>query len=330
VVAPIPISSPAIGSGVVPVVGYLFRMNRSDEKSPASAIGVVGLITDNGSRAFGIGGDIYLKENTYRTKALYLQGNLNYNLYGIGLVAAQRNDRIPLKQAGQIFLGEFLRRAYWKFFLGPRFITGNSLITVRHRSDQTVSPPADAGLRTNLRALGFRVTRDTVPNRFYQTSGTVLDFTADFYSHGLGSKYSYQSYRFNFSKYWSLASKHVLAYNLFACGTGGQPPFYGNCIYGTNSQLRGYTAGRYLDRYMFGMQMEYRLELPMRFGVVGFGGVGEVVPGGDQLFRVHNLLPNVGAGIRFVLDKKNHVNLRADFAKGKNNNTFSMGISEAF
>jgi outer membrane protein assembly factor BamA len=217
-----------------------------------------------------------------------------------------------------------------RLFVGPRFITGNSLVTVRPSSDETIAPLPDVGLPTHLSALGFRAMRDTVPNRFYQTSGTVLDFTADFYSQGLGSKYSYQSYRFNVSKYWTLASKHVLAANLFGCGTGGQPPFYGNCIFGTSNQLRGYTAGRYLDRYMAGMQVEYRLELPMRFGVVAFGGVGEVIPGANQLFRVNNLLPSAGGGIRFLLSRKHHLNLRIDAAKGKNGHTLSMGVGEAF
>jgi len=89
-----------------------------------------------------------------------------------------------------------------------------------------------------LTALGFRVDRDTSPNRFYPTAGTILDFTADFFSQGLGSKYSFGSYKLTFSKYWSLTQNQVLASVSFGCFTGGQPPFYGNCIYGTNSQLR--------------------------------------------------------------------------------------------
>jgi len=31
----------------------------------------------------------------------------------------------------------------------------------------------------------------------------------------------------------------------------------------------------YLDRYMVVTQLEYRLVLPKRFGLVGFGGIGE-------------------------------------------------------
>ena len=45
---------------------------------------------------------------------------------------------------------------------------------------------------------------------------------------------------------------------------------------------------------MVSTQLEYRLELPKRFGIVGFGGIGEVVPGGDQLFKSRNFLPSGG------------------------------------
>jgi hypothetical protein len=175
-----------------------------------------------------------------------------------------------------------------------------------------------------------RLNRETTPNRFYPTSGTLLDFTSNFFSEALGSKYTFQSYRFTFNKYGSLSKKQVLAYNLFVCGTGGQPPFYGECIYGTSNELRGYTAGRYLDRYMFATQLEYRLSLPKRFGVAGFGGIGEVVPGGGEAFRINYLLPAGGGGLRFQLSKAYRVNLRADFARGKDTWTWSMGVGEAF
>jgi hypothetical protein len=95
----------------------------------------------------------------------------------------------------------------------------------------------------------------------------------------------------------------VIACNLYVCGTGGAPPFYGNCIYETNNELRGYIAGRYQDRYMFATQLEYRLAVAWRLGIVGFGGFGEVVPGSSQLFRTANLLPAGGAGLRFLLSR---------------------------
>jgi outer membrane protein assembly factor BamA len=328
VIAPLPISSPALGAGVVPVVAYIFPTSISDKTSPPSVVGAVGLVTDNGSRAIALGGDVYFKRNTYRTTAIYAQGNLNYDLYGIG--SGNSQPRLPLKQTGQVVFGEFLRRTWWKVFLGPRFLWGSSLITLRPGNVGTVPLPPDLGLDTNLTAVGFRLNRDTRPNRFYPTAGTLLDFTADFFSQGLGGKYSFQSYRINFNKYWNLSQNQVLASGSFACLTGGEPPFYGNCIYGTNSELRGYTAGRYLDRYMLGTQLEYRVALPKRFGLVGFGGLGEVIPGGNQPFRTKNFLPSAGGGARFELSKKYHVNLRIDFAQGKDSHTWSVGVGEAF
>jgi outer membrane protein assembly factor BamA len=158
----------------------------------------------------------------------------------------------------------------------------------------------------------------------------LLQYTSDFFAKSLGSKYSFQSYRFTFNKYGTLAKNQVLAYNLFVCETGGEPPFYGNCIYGTNNELRGYEAGRYIDRYMIATQVEYRLSLPKKLGLAAFAGIGEVVPGGSEIFRINNFLPSAGGGPRFDLSKKYHVNLRADFAKGKGSWTWSMGVGEAF
>src|SRR5215467_16314578 len=240
VVAPLPISSPAVGSGIVPELAYIFPTNPSDMTSQPSVVGAVGLVTDNGSRAFALGGEVYFRRNSYRTTAVYSRGNLNYDLYGLG--SGDSQPRLPLKQNGQLVLGEFLRRTWWKLFLGPRFVWGSSLITVRPNNLGTVPLPPDLGLNTNLTAVGFRLNRDTRPNRFYPTGGTFLDFTVDFFTQGLGSKYSFESYKLNFNKYWNLTQNQVLASGSFACFTGGEPPFYGNCIYGTNSQLRGYTA----------------------------------------------------------------------------------------
>jgi len=331
VIAPLPISSPALGTGIVPVVGYIFPFRKDDTVSPPSVVGMAGVATNNGSRGFGAYADLYMKEKTYRVSAAYVRGNLNYNLYGVGLIAGNAGLKLPLSQSGQVLRAEALRRVGWDFFLGLRFWTGSSDIVRTSTSEtSTVLPPPDLGLHTALRALGLRLNRETTTNRFHPTSGTLLDFTSDLFSEALGSKYTFQAYRFTFNKYAGMSEKQVLAYNLFVCGTGGTPPFYANCIYGTNNELRGYTAGRYIDRYMFATQLEYRLSLPKRFGLVGFGGVGEVAPGGTQAFRVNNLLPGGGGGVRFQLSKIYRVNVRADFARGKDTWTWSMGVGEAF
>jgi hypothetical protein len=344
VAAPLPISSPALGSGIVPVVGYIFPFSKDDHVSPPSVVGGVGLLASGGSRLLAVGGELYLKEDTYEITAGLGGGHLDYGFYGTGNAAGNAGHKLAIKQSGEIFFGEALRRLKWKFFLGPRVWIGHSDITPnlsKSDSDHPDLPPAE--LNTSPHAIGVRLLRDTRPNRFYPTAGTLFDLSTNFFSANSnlgttsdlapnlapGKTYTYQTYRIIFNKYASLTKSQVLAYNLYLCGTGGEAPFYGQCIFGVQNELQGYTAGRYIDRYMFATQLEYRLVLPKRFGLVGFGGVGEVAPSVGQ-FNYSNLLPSIGTGLRFMLDKKYHVNLRVNIAEGKNGHTWSMGVGEDF
>lgn len=88
--APLPLSSPAIGSGIIPVVGYIFPFSTKDKISPPSVVGAAGLVTNNGSRGFAVGGQLYMKENTYLVTAGFARGNVDYNVYGTGISSDQR------------------------------------------------------------------------------------------------------------------------------------------------------------------------------------------------------------------------------------------------
>jgi hypothetical protein len=120
--------------------GYIFPFRKADKVSPPSVIGAAGLFTNNGTRGFALVGQLYLRENTYKITAGFVRGNLNYDLYGSGVSSGLK---LPLEQTGQAFLGEFQRRIGWKFFLGPRFFSGHSIITPRPSSDNTVPAPPD-------------------------------------------------------------------------------------------------------------------------------------------------------------------------------------------
>jgi len=175
--APLPIVSPAIGSGIIPVLAYIFPFQAKDAASPPSLVAVTGLVTNNGSRAFALGTDMYFKQASYELKSFYFRGNLDYDLYGVGYQSGNAGFKLPLDQTGQLFFIEFLRSLPGKFFVGGRFITDNSLITVKPTTGRTPLFPPDTGLETNLRALGVALTRDSRLNRFYPLQGSIIDFT---------------------------------------------------------------------------------------------------------------------------------------------------------
>ena len=63
--------SPAIGSGLIPVVGYIFPFNKDDKISPPSTVGAAGLIIKQWQwRRYGLGANLFMKENKYTVTSL--------------------------------------------------------------------------------------------------------------------------------------------------------------------------------------------------------------------------------------------------------------------
>jgi hypothetical protein len=328
VAAPIPTSSPATGTGVTLVGGYIFPISKKDKVSPPSILGGAALLTDNGTRAWAAGAELYFKEDRYHVLAGFAHGDLNYDFYGTGTAAGNAGIKFGLNQTGNVFFSEALRRVFWRFFIGPRIWFGGSKLSAQHLSENRPDLPP-LGINFDMRSLGFKMERDTTPNRFYPVKGSTFQFNADFFSKALGGSFTFQTYRLKFNAYHSFDTKQVLAYNLFVCSTGGEAPFFGQCIFGMQDELRGYPAGRYIDKKMIATQLEYRRSVIWRLGMVAFAGLGQVTPSFSD-FKGDNLLGSIGGGARLNLSTKYHVNLRLDIARGKNDQTFSMGVGEAF
>jgi Omp85 superfamily domain len=329
VVAPFPISNPVLGSGLVVAVGYLFPLSKSDKVSPISMVGGGAFYTSNGSWLWAAGSKLYLKQDRFRVTWAFGKAQLHYDLYGIGNAAGDLGLSVPVNQGGKALLAEMLVRVRGKLFLGPRYqwrkldaqLKGGIL-----PEGINIDP---IELKSTTSALGFHLQHDLRDNQFYPTSGTLADVVGDFFQGTFGSDFSYQTYTFAFNKYSGLTPKQVLAFRVFGCASAGHVPFYDLCLLGMHNDIRGYKAGQYRDKLMLTTQAEYRLELPKRFGVVAFFGVGEVAPNLGA-FNNDNLKPGGGGGVRFTVAKKNHVNLRVDYAAGLQGGGVYMGVSEAF
>ena len=327
----------------------VFPLDKKDEISPPSAVGIAGVFTNNGSRAIALGGRLYLKGDKYRVAAAFGTASVNLDVYGIGKAAGSQGVFVPLNTEGTGFIVEFLYALKKGVFIGVRGQYRNlglSLNTERlSSSDVTVQPPDQvAGVIDQIRgdlfrqrtvSIGPRFQWDSRDSVFYPKRGVLMDFGLDLFAEGLGSKWSYQYYKLGFNKYNKLGEHHVLAFRGMGCAAvGDRVPIYDLCLFGTMNDLRGYPAGRYQDRRMFATQAEYRLMFPARgflgrFGVVAFGGFGGVGRTFSDI-GFSDLLPAGGGGLRFRLVKKYPINFRGDFGVGKTGNTVTIGILEAF
>jgi hypothetical protein len=347
--APIPISSPAIGSGLEFAVARLFPFNKKDEVSPASAVGVGGIYTNNGSRGIAIGSRLYLKQDKYRIAAAIGSASVNFDVYGIGAASGREGVFIPLNVKGGVGIGEFLYQLRKSIYLGARAQYRNATLSLNRdrlgSSDITSEPPDKVSgiveqinnqlLHQRTVSLGPRFQWDTRDSVFYPKEGFLAEVASDFFSTGLGSKWSYQYYKVSFNKYTTLTDHQILAFRGMACAAAGdRVPIYDLCLFGTSNDIRGYTGGRYQDRRMFATQVEYRLMFPAqgflgRFGVVAFVGLGAVENKFTNIGS-NDLLPGGGAGLRFRLLKKYPVNFRIDYGQGNDGHTLSIGVLEAF
>lgn len=329
VVAPFPISNPVLGSGLVVVGGYLFPLSKNDFVSPTSIVGGGAFYTSNGSWLWGVGSKLYFKQDRFRFTWAYGKAQLHYDLYGIGNAAGDLGSSVPVEQRGKALMLEALLRIRGKLFLGPRYQWRSLDAQAKGGSLPPKINIDPVELKSTTSALGFHLQHDLRDNQFYPTTGSLADIVGDFFQGTFGGDFAYQSYTFAFNKYLGLSPRQVFAFRLFGCATTGHVPFYDLCLLGMHNDIRGYKAGRYRDRLMLTTQAEYRLELPKRFGLVGFFGVGEVAPE-IGAFNNENLKPGGGAGVRFTLAKKNHVNLRVDYALGLQGSGVYMGVTEAF
>ena len=80
---------------------------------------------------------------------------------------------------------------------------------------------------------------------------------------------------------------------------------------------------------MIATQAEWRSEWWWRFGATAFLGAGEVKPDFGA-FTWKDALPGGGVGLRFTLAQRNHVNLRVDYAWGRDSTGLYISVAEAF
>lgn len=95
--------------------------------------------------------------------------------------------------------------------------------------------------------------------------------------------------------------------------------------YGNSTHLRGYYEGNFRTSNGFTGQLELRSQVIGRFGLTSFAGIGQLWHLGYQ----HGLY-SYGAGLRFKIDRASNVNIRFDYAVGKNSSGFYIGFGEAF
>lgn len=327
---PIPRSDPAFGTGLIGAGAYIFKLDPNDNETPPSVLGAGAFWMDSHSWGGALAGKFYMAQDRLRLLTALAYADLHYDLT-VTSETTGSEQTTPLEQEVYGGLVHAQLRVAKDMYVGLRVAVG-TVGTFSSGENLSELPPSitefvDGTLRLN--SVGPSYAIDTRDSTFYPRRGIAFDANVDIYFGAAGSDITFDSYVLDYRQYFKMRETDVLAWQGYLCAVGGNPPFFLQCQVGPNSLLRGYGFGRYRGDTMAALQAEYRWQVHRRWIVAAFAGATQVEPHfGD--FKLEENLYAGGAGVRFVVEPKNGVTLRGDYAWGKGESAFYVSIGEAF
>ncbi|HVS98797.1 MAG TPA: BamA/TamA family outer membrane protein [Puia sp.] len=226
-------------------------------------------------------------------------------------------------------------------YLHPQFLVGRSLyLGILYAYQRVFDVDYDRGRlfdKENVRGRygyhvsgpGASLTFDTRNNAFAPDRGVMLQFYINPYSSFFGSDYQFTNYVVDLRRYSRIYKDQVLAMQVWGSWNSGDVPLRSLAYLGGANTMRGYYAGRFRDKNAAAVQAEYRVPVWWRFGVVGFGSIGNVGPKFSDI-NLESLKYSFGGGVRFALNREERLNLRLDYGITMGSQGFYLQLGEAF
>lgn len=315
-VAPIPVSNPTIGSGLLGVGGYLFKM---DEGSGTSFLGLAGFRTDNGSEGIALAGSLKFADGQWAMTLAAADASVNYDLI-LGSLT------VPLEQEGSAYYAKLGYKVSENVTLGGELSYLESTITVpllaeiqRIRND----------LNLDIWQTGLFATYDTTDDDLFPREGTWLNGTLSFGS-VRDSDREFTTAVAIWNQYFPIGERDTVAARATFCASDDATPFFLQCSIGRTDAFRGFSSFEFRGDVLTSAQAEYRGRFGSRFGYTVFGGVGAVaeefgdLP--DETWR-----SAVGVGLRYKVTEDFPLDLSLDFSRNsEGEDNLYLYIGQAF
>ena len=203
---------------------------------------------------------------------------------------------------------------------------------VSYKNNQSKIKERDTGeLDGSLTSgIGPALLYDNRDNLLNTTTGWYAEVGSFFNQKALGSEFNFTRFTVDVRRFIPLSAKQVIAFQGLGKFSTGQVPFRELALLGGGRTMRGFYEGRFRDRQLLAIQSEYRHQLFSRVGFVVFGSLGQV--GNQGINPDLNLLKRAaGGGIRLMINRKQRLNVRIDYAIGSDKaKGLYFDIGEAF
>ena len=307
---------------------FLFREANALPGNRPSVISPLLIYTLNRQFKAQISSDIYLQKGNYVLKTEIKLEKYPDKYFGIGNNTREANQEDYTSRSFGIsvsLLKEFGRNLK----AGLQYSFSNWTI----KEWGSNGPPVGESIPGNHGGIvagpTFLLNLDNRDNIFYPSRGELFEMGYTFFDHNLGSDFNFHLFALNLRKYVPLFSSHVLAFQSLLQLEWGNVPFYYMSQLGGQNLLRGYYQGRFRDKDLIAFQVEYRLPIVWKLGGVAFASIGQVADRLEQ-FAAGQFKYTMGVGLRYLFDRKEKIQVRADIGFGRDSTGFYFSIFEAF
>lgn len=301
---------------------------RTDSTARTSNIDFAVIHTQNAQTVVEPTYTIFTKREKYLIRGMLLYTKFPELYYGIGPGTTSDQEELISYKSLRAY-NRFLRNIKRGWFVGVQQQYFKTFDVNRSTNRQLPSQTLIGGLGSVVNGVGLASLVDTRDNIYSPVRGWYADVSFMEYDKVLGSEFKFTNYLFDIRHYQSLSPNTVVAGQVYVNLNVGEVPFKQAATLGGSSLLRGYYNGRYRDNNALILQAEIRQHLFWRVGGVAFAGVGDVAHKINE-FEVGDLKPTGGLGLRYLISRKEHLNIRVDAAVGNKTHGFYVNISEAF
>jgi hypothetical protein len=290
---------------------------------------LIGLYTVKKQMSFSLQGEHYTPGNNRRFELQACYSRYSSLYYGIGGPEDGVEEDYGEEELGlKASMGFALSRG---LYLGPTFTFENYSMTERISEETPGNGAMEGPSGARVVSPGIRLLFEGRDSSVAASRGYFVDLSASLSSEAIGASSAFNKWALDLRAYATPLEgyKAIIAGQVYAAFIAGDPPYQELPMLGGDTRLRGYIVDEYRDKCMVMAQTEVRLPLWWRFGIVLFGGVGEVA-GNSSDFSLDDARFAEGFGLRFLVDKKSSANLRIDAAWGDGGPEVYFQLGEAF
>jgi len=312
---------------------YLFKFKGSGEETRTSNMPLSFLYTLKNQFFVFSGFEVFTNQEKWVISGNFLFQNYPRLYFGIGKNTVENNEEL-YDSYQFLFEPIILKRVLTRYLFLGGGLRYNQIYKTEIEPNGLLDTNKPTGYNGST-SVGFELAAlyDSRDNILNATKGWYLEFTKGFYNTSLGGTHKFDLTRFDLRYFLTVSekSKDVLAFQAIGHFTNGDVPLSEYALFGSEEIMRGYIEGRYVEKNLLAAQVEYRRTFKdSRFGFVAFLGAGDVFSRVSEL-KFKDIKLNYGVGLRFMLDKKEKLNIRFDYGAGnESDGNLYLNISEAF